>query len=411
MISYDYWATCSFIGDKQPSERQVVDYLLGQHKSPYHFEVTDSAARVELLALALAGKNKEYARKNLQQLYQSQPFNAHLRQAQSYLTSLNLMPTLPDITSLPAGSFALHFTFTLAKPYLSRDDANLHLLDNPVKKEWIFKLPYISASQWKGTLRYTLWQLGKKEDNQQIQRLFGQARENESGQAGRLYSYPTFFERIDLELINPHDRKTGTGTIPILLESVPIDTTGSFTLLYFPFDRIGKEEKETRQEVMTDLKLLIEGIQAMLTIYGFGAKTSSGFGLARDNVKGSLILNYPDRQTVIPKPVTPQEPDVVDKFLALYSSEDLELSPKKWGQKYKGKADKKEGSKLHKQARAARNKHQEAVTAYEKALAEWETTAHEPPPAQIKREFKAFDELEVICRKVEELLNQEGGKE
>ncbi|WP_421658963.1 hypothetical protein [Leptothermofonsia sp. ETS-13] len=32
-----------------------------------------------------------------------------------------------------------------------------------------------------------------------------------------------------------------------------------------------------------DLKLVAEGVQAMLTVYGFGAKTSSGFGVAALN--------------------------------------------------------------------------------------------------------------------------------
>jgi CRISPR-associated protein Cmr2 len=86
-------------------------------------------------------------------------------------------------------------------------------------------------------------------------------------------------------VINPHDRKTGTGkTGPILLECVPANATGEFVLLYVPFGSVKLDE------VAADLKLVSEGIQAMLTVYGFGAKTSSGFGIADIQGKGELAI-------------------------------------------------------------------------------------------------------------------------
>ena len=62
-------------------------------------------------------------------------------------------PTLPPLSILPKGSWDLQLTFTLRKPYLSRDDMDFYILDNPVKKEWVFKVPYVAPSQWKGALR------------------------------------------------------------------------------------------------------------------------------------------------------------------------------------------------------------------------------------------------------------------
>jgi len=43
---------------------------------------------------------------------------------------------------------------------------------------------------------------------------------------------------------------------------------------------IGREQDEILSESQEDLRLVIEGVKAMLTEYGFGAKTSSGYGVA-----------------------------------------------------------------------------------------------------------------------------------
>jgi CRISPR-associated protein Cmr2 len=248
------------------------------------------------------------------------------------------LETIPDLLLLPPGSFTLSFIFTLASPYLSKDDTALHLLDNPVRKEWVFKLPYIAASQWKGTLQAAMvrelvaWWQGLEQAQQnarlhrkhfvawriQLTRLFGTEIEhaqrylaqcgderldqwykryvrrflsNNGFLAGCLYFYPTFFDRLSLEVINPHDRETGAGSLPIYFEAVPVGATGTFTLLYTPLDRIGEDEIETRRQAAADLRLVAQGVEAMFTLYGFGAKTSSGFGLADHKVRdGALVV-------------------------------------------------------------------------------------------------------------------------
>ncbi|NJO52976.1 MAG: hypothetical protein HC840_30310, partial [Leptolyngbyaceae cyanobacterium RM2_2_4] len=185
---------------------------------------------------------------------------------------------------LPSLSFMLRVPFKLQKPYLSKDDRTFHLLDNPVRKDKVFQTPMVASTSWKGALRATFWQLVDREDNEQIIRLFGNAREDEKGQAGRLYFYPTFFDKIGLEVINPHDRKTGTGKNPILIESVPIGATGDFVLLYVPFGKIDESQ------VAQDLELVAKGVEAMLVVYGFGAKTSSGFGIAEVSGKVDFAI-------------------------------------------------------------------------------------------------------------------------
>jgi len=64
-----------------------------------------------------------------------------------------------------------------------------------------------------------------------------------------------------------------------LFECVPAGAQGVFTLLYAPFDQVGQPPAETRGQVAEDLPLVVAGVEAMLTRYGFGAKTTVGCGL------------------------------------------------------------------------------------------------------------------------------------
>jgi len=275
----------------------------------------------------------------------------------SELRSLNLQPHLTDITIFPPGSWAIEFTFTLWKPYISRDDTDFYILDNPVKKEWVFKVPYVAPSQWKGALRSammheliaklkcgTIDEQGFIDERLQYYRFFGNEKDGTSdflnqalarylvgephqdgqgnqnweksfeakvkeigevfefmlrercylqgdveGYRGCLHFYPTFFNKIGLEVINPHNRETGAGSQPIYFECVPgitkdkdgneVRTPGTFILLYVPLGGQELAPEEIKEQEVEDLKLLARGIKAMITCYGFGAKTSSGFGV------------------------------------------------------------------------------------------------------------------------------------
>jgi len=202
-----------------------------------------------------------------------------------------------DLASLPFGSFYIRFKFKLLKPYISRDDNQFYIVDNPIVREKVFRLPMVRSTAWKGSLRHVLWQLGHQKEDAQIKRLFGTANDDqpEKGNSGHLYFYPSFFTKTSLEIINPHDRERRVGKNPILIESVPVGAGATFTLLYVPLDRAGKDEAETRRRTFADLQLVAEGLKAMFTVYGFGAKTSSGYGVADGAVKsGKLALNIPD---------------------------------------------------------------------------------------------------------------------
>lgn len=199
---------------------------------------------------------------------------------------VDLAPSIPQ-----PGWLAIEVSFTLQTPWYSKDDRPFHVLDNPVRKDRVFGVPFMSAASWKGLLR---WAVGMttgligptpiedkekgKEAEATILYLFG----NEKGttddfQRGALAFYPTWFPRVGFEVINPHSRKTRAGTQPIYYEVVPVGTKGTLRLLYAPLpgqsgrDGIGAKDA---------LGKLLEAIDKLLTVYGFSAKRTAGWGLA-----------------------------------------------------------------------------------------------------------------------------------
>lgn len=447
-MSFDYWATHTFVHEYDNAQKQVIDYLLsGNGRLPLTSatiaNITDLAARLHLLAQAIVTDLKDVARAGsprqpggLLHLLSGNQVNDYLAQVKETLAALHLLPALPDLTLLPIGSFALHFTFTLASPYLSKDDIALRLLDNPVKKEWVFKLPYVASTQWKGVLEATMvrqlvewWQsLDQGQQQQQKQRkqfvaqriqltrLFGTEIENvqqylaQCGDeklnkwhkryvrrflsntgflAGRLYFYPSFFDQLSLEVINPHDRQTGAGSLPIYFEAVPGGASGSFTLLYIPLDRIGQSETETHQQIFTDLQLVAQGLEAMFTRYGFGAKTSSGFGLAELAGEGRFAIHYPDAKSQAPRPQEPLYPEEVREFLESYPAEYLDMKPKQL-------KDAGVPNRMRQQAKEIKDlylQYQDTLALYQNALAAWEAAVATPAPPTTVRGFSTFSDL------------------
>ncbi len=305
--------------------------------------------------------------KKTQQLTRRGDFNQYIGRQLRLLQSLGLNPpSLPNMAALPPGSWFLQFTFTLARPWISKDDDSFYVTEsvNPVRKDKVFKVPTMSAASWKGLLRWTTMHTrlaqpviaseakqstetvppvaretpmlaviaseAKQSPEETFAQerlvqtlLFGDEKGEEPGQtkdfaaylddlggeaarrfymqklrkhfrldekaemphhSGRLMFYPTFFNLIDVEVINPHSRKTRAGTHPIYLECVPIGAQGTFSLLYVPFDLIGKEESDIRQQALANLELIAEGLSAMFLTYGFSAKRTSGYGVAEDRI-------------------------------------------------------------------------------------------------------------------------------
>jgi CRISPR-associated protein Cmr2 len=125
------------------------------------------------------------------------------------------------------------------------------------------------------------------------------------GWAGRLNCFPTYFNRLGIEVLNPHDRKRRVGTHPIYFESVPQGAIGSFGFLYLfeandlhPDISPAKIAKngDVNLQLAGDMEMLGHAVYAMLRVKGFGAKTSSGFGTAENDLaaQGVLQLKMPD---------------------------------------------------------------------------------------------------------------------
>lgn len=191
----------------------------------------------------------------------------------------------PDLNLLPVGSWAIQFRFRLRTPYLSRDEELFHVIDNPVRAEPLWGLPFVAPTSWKGLLREAVRTGGDVPDHHpDVQRLFGNPRAAEKGfLQGRLRFFPTFFDKKGLEIINPHNRERHVGRNPILIECVPAGAEGTFTLLYVPFGEPNAESGIAA--CCRDLSMIATAIRTLFVEIGVSAKTSSGYGLAEERLR------------------------------------------------------------------------------------------------------------------------------
>lgn len=194
-------------------------------------------------------------------------------------------PREDSLAHLPPGSWFLSLRIKLKKPYLGKDDGEVHVQDNPICRDKVFQLPFIRSTTWKGNLLSTARLLGK--DLKLTARLFGNSRGEEEGQAGRLYFYPTFFVKAGIDLITPLKRQTKTPKRgPLYLECIPSGEEGRFSLLYLADHPQNGKEQEEDKKVQEDLLASHEILQAMLFEYGFSAKKAEGYGTADENLTG-----------------------------------------------------------------------------------------------------------------------------
>ncbi|MFQ5741066.1 MAG: RAMP superfamily CRISPR-associated protein [Acidobacteriota bacterium] len=220
------------------------------------------------------------------------------------------------LDDLPVGSFTYSVSFRLERPYISKGNCAFHLHENPLLRDKCFQLPLIPGSSWKGALRSAFYSAvlarsGKIDacSRFQARRLFGGENEQvqewldddeqmkagerkklkellqekailETNNRGCLSFYPTFFNRMQVEIINPHRRTQKKGTFPILIDAVKTGSEGCFRLLYVPFDSIDKAQKDVWARPRQDRAELVRATRFMME-RGVGAKTSSGYGAMR----------------------------------------------------------------------------------------------------------------------------------
>lgn len=84
--------------------------------------------------------------------------------------------------------------------------------------------------------------------------------------------YPTYFNKLSMEVINPHDRSKRAGTKPIFYEVVPKETKGILQIIYIP--NVSFTDKDKLED---DIKNLDRSIE-ILANEGIGAKTKFSWG-------------------------------------------------------------------------------------------------------------------------------------
>jgi CRISPR-associated protein Cmr2 len=209
-------------------------------------------------------------------------------------------PKPEDLQNLPKKSALIKISFTLKKPYTSKDEGEFHIIDsrifeNPIVRDKFTGLPMVRPSTWKGHLNFAAerveWK--EKEKKEIIKRLFGSESGEDEALKGRLYFFPTFFEDdVEEYVITPLKRDTRTPTKrgPIPFEIMKPGREGEFYLLYASYPR---DEDFKHEELEEDLKFLAEALSLMLYTYGFSAKKTSGFGVI-ENLKEDEVEIHPE---------------------------------------------------------------------------------------------------------------------
>jgi len=221
-------------------------------------------------------------------------------------------PSKDDLEAFPQNSALIKISFTLEKPYTSKDEGEFYLLEwqekkkteqkiieNPIVRDKFTGLPMVRPSTWKGHLRYTAGKVesDKVKKKKLIKRLFGSEPEEEEALKGRLYFFPTFFtDEAGRDVITPLKRDTRTPARgPITLEVMKPGKNGEFHLLYFPYPR---DENFKENEIKEDLEFLAEALKLMFYTYGFSAKKTSGFGVIRKLKSNDVDVHPEDKKGI-----------------------------------------------------------------------------------------------------------------
>ena len=295
-------------------------------------KIDDVFAKIKRLSTQLVIE-KERAKNEYKNLIENE-YPKLIKKELNHMKEIGLYPPNVKLGKMPFCSFSLNIEFQLRSFYLSKDEDEFYICDNPICKDYVFKVPMIRASSWKGNLHWAAVRLLANKTNLpagefanerlKIAYLFGnergvdifserletylskiypeahniyidmvKERSNTGSFLGRLKFFPTFWDNIGLDIINPHDRKSRTGRVPIWLEGVPPKAKGIFTLLYVPFDLIGLSQEEIKHKVKEDLKLVIKLVKEVMFTYGFSAKRGSGYGIIDPKISGELLTNTP----------------------------------------------------------------------------------------------------------------------
>ncbi|HNQ49383.1 MAG TPA: hypothetical protein PKI22_08225 [Hydrogenophilus thermoluteolus] len=214
-------------------------------------------------------------------------------------------PAYP-LDSFPPGSIEVTLRFCLLTPLLTRDDAAFTLFDNPLRKDAIYGVPYLSAASVKGLAADAFqrgfppqapWEtLGANDAERttayrrrtaQAKRLFGVATDQEGmpSAEGRVRFDPIWFRYVQYLVMNPMKTDgSGIGTQPIHFEAAAAKTpkgdsvSATVRLLYF--NPAGTEASD-EATACADVAALVEALAAWWPVLGLGAKRLAGYGALR----------------------------------------------------------------------------------------------------------------------------------
>lgn len=141
----------------QVKNEQDIDHLI--NGAGKYSDVVDVYQRILLLSTTYHNGNIDivnHARSGLKTvLHSCWLYNQYIQNRLNEIKLLG-MDSRIDVTSLPEGSWVLEFQIELEKPFLSMDDVPLYIINNPLKKDNVFALPFTSTTTWKGNLRWKL---------------------------------------------------------------------------------------------------------------------------------------------------------------------------------------------------------------------------------------------------------------
>ncbi len=199
-----------------------------------------------------------------------------------------LLPSPEKLSGLPDGSLLLRVDVELLTPFFSKDDTAFYPTDNVLRRDKVFEIPFLSAAGVKGLLRWAHRMASDSiTDDTAAEVLFGKARDgdNEASRQGLLYFWPLIWAsgNIGLDVINPLNRDTGAGTIPIKYEVVLPKAKGSLYFLLMPArEKDGIDNAALQDTLLRDLGWLLEN-------GGLSAKKTADWGRVKvTNVKAAV---------------------------------------------------------------------------------------------------------------------------
>ena len=250
------------------------------------------------------------------------------------------------LTVFPRYSARLLLSIRLLTPMLTKDDDPFYLFDNPVRKDHILGLPYLSAAAIKGLAADAYqrafpgnvnWQVvgqqagvhqfrcddhNQNDLPQSALRLFGIADDGANdppSQIGRLHFSPLWFDTVQFLVMNPGNPERAIGTLPIQFEAVAPDKPNQaheIEVIYCnPYD--AKDTDETH--VRADLARFLAALAMWWPALGLGAKRLAGYGaieISKAELQAVGWTGLGDQQSPsAAKPAASTVPEFVTRFM------------------------------------------------------------------------------------------------